>query len=188
MESTTNTGIISFLGAEQGPWKITSMQTLIGAPLPEANCLNIQQGAITPDHDSDAKWVLHGFISNLRYTHRSEKTMLDEHSKPLGRPEYNAAALIPIQKSKEWWNLAQDERRRIFEEDSKHIQQSAEFLTFIARQLHHSKDLGEGFDFLTWFEFSSEHTEQFDALCAILRKTEEWQYVTREIDIRLLKQ
>ncbi|MBU6341777.1 MAG: chlorite dismutase family protein [Bacteroidetes bacterium] len=187
MESTTNTGIISFFGAEQGPWKIASMQTLIGAPLPEANCLNIQQSAITPDQNSDAKWILRGFISNLRYTHRSEKTMLDAHSKPLGRAAYHAAALIPIQKSKECWNLAQDERRRIFEEDSKHIQQSAEYLQYISRQLHHSRDLGEAFDFLTWFEFAPEHTEKFDALCAILRKTEEWQYVTREIDIRLLK-
>lgn len=108
-------------------------------------------------------------------------------SRGLGRPEFNHSALIPIKKSDEWWALAQDERRRIFEEDSHHIRTSAKYLPFISRQLHHCKDLGEEFDFLTWFEFSLEHTYKFDELCEILRKTEEWKYVTREIDIRLKK-
>jgi hypothetical protein len=31
------------------------------------------------------------------------------------------AARIPIRKTGEWWSLAQDERRAIFEERSKHV-------------------------------------------------------------------
>ena len=41
------------------------------------------------------------------------------------------------------------------------------------------------FDFLTWFEFAPEDTIHFDQLLIELRKTEEWNYVDREIDIRL---
>ena len=130
-------------------------------------------------------WVLKGFISNLRYTSRNEKTDLDQKSRGLNRPEFNHAALIPIKKSEEWWLLAQDERRKIFEENSHHIGVSAKYLSLISRQLYHCRDLGEEFDFLTWFEFASEYDYKFDELCDILRKTDEWKYVVREIDIRL---
>jgi hypothetical protein len=55
----------------------------------------------------------------------------------------------------------------------------------VARRLHHSRDLGEPFDFLTWFEFAPSDEAQFDELIAMLRATEEWAYIDREIDIRL---
>ena len=47
--------------------------------------------------------------------------------------------------------------------------------------------LGEPFDFLTWFEFAPEHTDVFDELLVKLRASEEWKYVEREVDIRLIK-
>jgi hypothetical protein len=53
--------------------------------------------------------------------------------------------------------------------------------------LHHSHDLGEPFDFLTWFEYAPEAAEAFEQLTRTLRDTEEWQYVEREIDIRLMR-
>ena len=55
----------------------------------------------------------------------------------------------------------------------------------IARRLHHGRDLGEPFDFLTWFEFAPEHASAFEELVDRLRETEEWAYAEREIDIRL---
>jgi hypothetical protein len=55
----------------------------------------------------------------------------------------------------------------------------------VARKLHHSRDLGEPFDFLTWFEFSPRDEAAFDALLARLRSTEEWRYVEREVEVRL---
>ena len=58
------------------------------------------------------------------------------------------------------------------------------YLPAIARRLHHARDLGEPFDFLTWFEYAPEHADAFEALVAELRASEEWRYVEREVDIR----
>jgi hypothetical protein len=60
------------------------------------------------------------------------------------------------------------------------------YLPAIARRLHHSRELGEPFDFLTWFEYAPEHAELFEELVQLLRQTEEWQYVEREVDVRLV--
>jgi hypothetical protein len=80
--------------------------------------------------------------------------------------------------------MAQDERRAVYEERSRHTTIGLEYLPRIARRLHHSRDLGEPFDFLTWFEFAPEHEVVFDELLARLRDSEEWTYVDRDIDIR----
>ena len=95
--------------------------------------------------------------------------------------------LIPIRKTEAWWALAQDERRAIFEEQSRHIGVGLEYLPAVARRLHHSRDLGEAFDFLTWFEYAPEHSASFEELVRRLRDTEEWRYVDREVDIRLTR-
>ena len=58
-------------------------------------------------------------------------------------------------------------------------------MTAIARRLHHARDLGEPFDFLTWFEFAPEHEAAFDDLLGELRASPEWTYVEREVDIRV---
>ena len=44
----------------------------------------------------------------------------------------------------------------------------------------------EPFDFLTWFEYSPSDETAFNRLLAELRASVEWQYVDREIDIRLV--
>jgi len=51
--------------------------------------------------------------------------------------------------------LAQDERRAIFEERSHHISIVLKYLPAIARGLHHCRDLSEPepFDFLTLSEY-----------------------------------
>ncbi|MFX6201819.1 chlorite dismutase family protein, partial [Acinetobacter baumannii] len=79
----------------------------------------------------------------------------------LGRPEARCAALIPIRKNPAWWALAQDERRAILEEQSHHIAIGLEYLPPIARRLYHARELGQPFDFLTWFEYAPEHAEAF---------------------------
>ena len=63
------------------------------------------------------------------------------------------------------------------------------YLPAIARRLHHCRDIGgnEPFDFITWFEFAPADTAAFDELVAALRASPEWQYVDREIDIRLVQ-
>jgi len=105
------------------------------------------------------------------------------------KAEATCAALIPIHKTPAWWGLTQDERRGIFEEGSKHIQTGLRYLPAIARRLHHCRDLGENepFDFLTWFEYAPSDAAAFDELVAALRASEEWTYVDREIDIRIVR-
>ena len=107
----------------------------------------------------------------------------------LGGPDSTCAALIPIRKTPAWWALAQDERRRIFEESSKHVRIGLKYLPAVARRLHHCRDLGEGepFDFLTWFEYARRDAPAFDELVAELRASEEWRWVEREVDIRVVR-
>ncbi len=87
-----------------------------------------------------------------------------------------------------WWALAQDERRAIFEETSRHTQIGLAYLPAVARQLYHCRDLGEPFDFVTWFEFAPEDEAAFDDLLVRLRATPEWTYIDREVDIRLARE
>jgi chlorite dismutase len=129
--------------------------------------------------------VLRGTAGHYRYVERAEQTNLVTVQAPLGRGQATRAALIPIRKSDAWWELAQDERRAIFETASHHIAASLPYLPAIARRLYHSRDLGEPFDFLTWFEYAPEDAALFEHLVASLRLTEEWTFVDREIDIRL---
>lgn len=60
-----------------------------------------------------------------------------------------------------------------------------EYLPAVARKLFHSRDLGEPFDFLTWFEFAADDAAAFEHMVGRLRATREWTYVEREVDIRL---
>ena len=85
-------------------------------------------------------------------------------------------------------HLTQEERRNIFEKKSHHIGEAVKYLPSVARQLYHSRDIGEPFDFLTWFEYAPRHSEEFEELVRTLRQTEEWLHVDREIDIRLMRE
>jgi chlorite dismutase len=176
--------ITSFVGGMAGSWTILSCTAMAGQPIVNAKKLNIMTGEFD---NNNCNWILKGFKSNLRYTTKQEEEILDLNPSILGKPENNFAALIPIKKSEEWWLLAQDERRKILEEKSHHIEIGSRYLSPISRSLYHSRDIGEEFDFLTWFEFSENHIEKFNELAELLRKTEEWKYVIREVDIRLRK-
>ena len=176
----------AFIGGDHGPWRVVRITAARGPGIEAVHALNAvnEPFAALP---AGARWVLRGFTSNVRYATRDETARLKAAQPSLDRPEASCAALIPIRKNAGWWNLAQDERRRIFEETSRHTAIGLEYLPAIARRLHHSRDLGEPFDFLTWFEFAPENTAAFDDLVARLRATEEWNYVEREVDIRLVR-
>jgi chlorite dismutase len=128
-----------------------------------------------------------GVVSNARYVTRDERNQLETRQPSLGRTEATCAALIPLKKSTAWWSLAQDERRDILETRSRHISQGLLYLPAIARRLLHCRDLGEPFDFLTWFEFAPGDQHAFDDLLRFLRASEEWRYVERECEIRLVR-
>ena len=174
---------VTFAAGGDGEWRIDRIAPVVGATLPQADRLTAHPR--TASDVSGAVWTLRGTAGHQRYVERAENERLVAVQAPLRRPEATCAALIPIRKSDAWWDLAQDERRTIFESVSQHISASLQYLPAIARRLYHSRDLGEPFDFLTWFEFAPEHAPLFDELVGRLRATPEWTYVEREVDIRL---
>lgn len=177
--------IFDFIGGNTGEWKVRQMQVLKGTALETVTYLKKNPGSL--EQSKEGIWTLKGIVSNLRYTEKAEKEKLVAIQEDLGRPLATHAAFIPLRKLDEWWNLAQDERRKIMEESSKHTQTGLKYLPAIARKLFHSRDIGEAFDFLTWFEYAPAEEKAFKELLYTLRKTEEWNYVDREIDIRLLR-
>ena len=178
--------MFSFIGGSDGPWRVERVLAVKGESLPKPTRVRIDSG-LTPDSSADAIWTLRGVTSNQRYTTSTENKSLAAVQPALNRPEATCAALIPIRKTAEWWALSQDERRLIFEEQSKHIEIGMRYLPAIARKLHHSRDLGEPFDFLTWFEFAPTHAAEFDELLHALRTSPEWKFVDREVDLRLVR-
>lgn len=184
-----STRLFSFIGGDTGLWRVVAMETIVGEPLPAARRLEIASGAEIPS-DPQAAWILRGITSNERYVVGEERSQLVAKQLSLGRREATCAALIPIQKKVAWWALTQDERQSIFEMQSHHAKIGLQHFPTLARRLHHCRDLSESepFDFITWFEYAPSDEAAFNTLLAALRATEEWMYVEREVDIRLVRE
>lgn len=150
---------VSFVGGASGPWHVLRVQPVIGPGLPS--------------------------VARLRYTTAAEAEALRASAPDLGRPEADRAALIPLSKSAEWWRMAQDERRAVIEDKSQHIALGLKHVAAVARRLHHGREIGAEFDFLAWFEYPAAAAEDFESLVAQLRASAEWDWVEREVDIRL---
>jgi hypothetical protein len=180
---TTNT--VDFIGGDIGGWKVINMNSVCGLPLATVEYIDILPNLTSNLHKG--VWTLTGFTSNIRYAEKEEREKLIAVQSDLGRPLATCAALIPIRKTESWWAMAQDERRKIFEDKSHHTETGLKYLPAIARKLYHCRDIGQPFDFLTWFEYAPDDSDKFEELVKALRKTEEWKYVDREMDIRLLK-
>lgn len=181
MDNLATLPITRFTAGDTGGWRIRSISAVAGAGLAPAPALAIGSDVTASGH---APWVLCGTASHLRYTTAMERGLLQAKQEGLGRPASSRAALIPIRKSPEWWALAQDERRAVYDAGS-HLPIGMDYLPGVARKLYHSRDLGEEFDFLTWFEFAPEVERAFDHMLDRLRGCAEWAYVDREVDIRL---
>lgn len=177
--------MVHFRAGAAGRWRIERVDPVVGETLHAAERLDVVEGE--PAGGLPPAWTLTGHTSNERYVERSERTALVAAQEPLGRPAATCAALIPVRKSAAWWELPQDERRSILEEQSRHIAVGLEYLPAVSRRLHHARDLGGPFDFLTWFEFAPSDAGRFDDLVARLRATPEWAYVDREVDVRLAR-
>ena len=174
---------IVFSGGADGAWKVTHQTALKGNGI--AAVARLGKGS---QPLAGATWVLSGVTSNLRYTNAAEKRVLDATPSVLGRPAATRAALIPIAKSAAWWAMAQDERRAVLEDKSRHIAIGSDYLSAVSRQLVHCRDQPDAvFDFLTWFEFAPADEGRFDELLARLRATPEWGFVEREVELRLEK-
>src|SRR5262245_10580081 len=178
---------VVFVGGSSGRWSIERLETVAGSSLALAPRLEVIEGPGAARPAGDAVWLLRGVTSNERYVTGDEHRELAARQEPLGRAGAARSALIPVRKSEACWGLAQGGRGRVFDESSHHIATGLEYLPAVARRLHHGRDLGEPFDFLTWFEFAPEHAAAFEELVLRLRETEEWTYVEREIDLRLAR-
>ncbi|MCZ8318830.1 MAG: chlorite dismutase family protein [Silanimonas sp.] len=186
MVGVVNPHRVAFIGGDEGPWRITAQTTFRGEALPSADRLAWSRTATR--HAAGKAWSLVGFSSNLRYASRVDVADLRRAELRLPRREATFAALIPIRKSQAWWRMAQDEREQIFRRDSQHSAIGQAHAGHIARKLFHARDLGGPFDFLTWFEFEPEAAGRFDALLSSLRATPEWEYVDREVELRLIRE
>jgi hypothetical protein len=176
--------LVSFTAGDNGHWNIDKVSPVVGESLSPAARLDVIEGADSHTFGQPV-WRLIGATSNTRYSTHAEVDAMKSRQEGLNRPSATRAALIPVRKSEKWWSMAQDERRAIFEEQSRHIAIGLEYLPGVARRLHHSREFGEPFDFLTWFEYAPEHSDAFERLVERLRATPEWQFVDREVDIRL---
>lgn len=179
------TNTFDFIGGDRGEWKVISMATVCGEPIETVAYLDILPNVKATL--TKGVWTLTGFTSNVRYAEKAEREKLVAVQSDLGRVLATCGALIPIRKTETWWSMAQDERRKIFEAKSHHTATGLNYLPAIARRLYHCRDIGQPFDFLTWFEYAPGDSDNFEELVQTLRQTEEWNYVDREIDIRLIK-
>lgn len=183
-----NPRLYTFIGGHTGAWAVIKNNVVIGDPLPEVEQVEILNASV-PQWPEGAAWMLRGVTSNERYVTRMEKSQLVAEQIALGRPEATHSALIPIRKSAAWWALTQDERRAIFEDRSHHVKTGLKYLPAIARRLHHCRDLStdEAFDFVTLFDYAEADSQAFEDMLAELRATEEWKFVVREVDLRLVR-
>jgi hypothetical protein len=108
-----------------------------------------------------------------------------------GRVQKNAI-IIPMSKSKEWWDKQPLDRQTYFYphadaagvEVKGHARAAEPGIGTIYRKLYYNPD-GHGrekeWDFVTYFECADEHLETFDRICSALRdvrQNPEWRYVT----------
>jgi len=183
-----NSRLFSFVGGETGSWSVISVKAVVGETLPTVARVDIVNDVL--QHlPVGAAWCLHGVTSNERYVTRGEKDQLVAQQAALGRADARYGAIIPIRKNAAWWGLTQDERRAIFAERARHVTIGMKYLPAIARKLHHCRDVSqnEPFDFITLFDYAQAHTQAFEDMVAELRASEEWKFVDREVDIRLMR-
>jgi len=183
-----NPRLFTFVGGKTGGWSVVSTTAVVGENLHAVDRVEIVNGSVDVLYEGGV-WVLRGVTSNARYITRDEKESLVRKQAALGRPSANQSALIPIRKNAAWSDLTQDERRAIFEEQSRHVAVGLKYLPAIARRLHHCRDLGDAkpFDFLTLFDYANSDEPAFDEMLGIMRGSEEWKYVDREVDIRMIR-
>jgi len=179
--------LFNYVGGGSGSWRITQIGIHSGLPLKPATHLDISNGRLD-QAPVGAAWMFHGIVSNTRYVTSENRDSQDSRPPSFYGSEATCAALIPIRKSAAWWNLARNERREIVESRTRHVATGLKFLPWIARRLQYSRNPGEPFDFVTWFEYSPRDARIFDDLAGALRSSEEWRYVEREIDIRLVRE
>ena len=73
------------------------MNAYRGSGLEAVDYIEASHGDI--QHSVDAKWILQGLTSNVRYANSAEVAALKARQPVLNRPEATCAALIPVKKA-----------------------------------------------------------------------------------------
>jgi hypothetical protein len=137
-----------------------------------------------------------GLTQHLHYTNAIQRQELEARSRAEVEPSPETiAVLIPIGKSRLWWQLAQDQRQAHFHPGDNYQGHTAIGLRYVDRvfrKLYHSRYLNSptSYDFLTYFEFNSVYKNDFNILLNELRdpgRNPEWAYVELEYEIWMTK-
>lgn len=123
--------------------------------------------------------VMHGLTKKPNYVPGFPDQMKTDLKTPSEAGENPYAIVIPIRKSAEWWELAQEKRTALMQE---HTAATLPFLKTVKRKLYHSGGFGD-VDFITYFETSS--LEGFHGLVLSLQNVKEFSY-TRQFGNPLL--
>ena len=182
----SETSLIHYVGGTSGSWCVESTETFSGPELKPVTHLEIIGGRIGRAPQGTA-WILPAIVSSTRYITREEPRSMAAMKSRFPQDGTPSAALVLIRKSAEWWDLAGEERRDIIEARSRQVDARLRTLPAIARRFTLHRDGSDAFDFLTWFEFDAQDSAVIDDLASAIRATDEWNYVEREIEIRLSK-
>lgn len=183
----SDTSMMHYVGGSTGSWRVDQIKTFSGPELASVTHLEIVGGHMDRVPQG-ATWVLPGVVSSTRYIAREEPRRLEPSNAFTSEARTPSAALVLIRKSEEWWNLAGETRQDIIEARSRQIDARLRRRQPFARRLTLQRDASHAFDFLTWFEFDAKDATLIDELSRAIRATDEWNYVEREIEIRLSKQ
>ncbi len=174
----------SFIAGDRGSWEVVSMRTTIGASLESAPFLDVRNEYVMK-LPVDFRWLLRGVSSKSKGLRPSDGEVMIPRPQ-LGRKGACCAAFMPVKRSRDWWSLTDGERREICGR-SRDADLRGNPTGMVASRFHHSRELGEPFDFLMWFEYSPGDAALIDEVIASIRESEEWRYVEREADVRLVR-
>jgi len=171
-------------------FRIELVRSIVGTPIVSLEAgqalLRIESTQGAPPGLGD----LLGVTQHAQYQSSTEASELATRARPAPG---SVSVIIPISKSAEWWALGHAERAKLFRSEGArgHIHVGRPHIEQIHRKLYHARYLPNArWDFITYFEFEAAHTDQFRALLAGLRDTQqnpEWAFVEREAEIWLEK-
>jgi hypothetical protein len=177
------------LESPRATYTVTNVVTVSGAPLglsADGQLFRFEASSAPPQHVTG----LTGVAQHLGYTEQPLREALVAASRTELRS--GSAVLIPITKSKGWWDLAQDQRLELLRSKATgagHFEIGQRYSHLIYRRLLHARYVPHSqWDFLTYFEFPSDLESAFRELLAELRdpvKNPEWCFVERESEVWL---
>lgn len=163
------------------------VDAVIGAAQPEPGWLLVRTESEQPV-ESSLPLVYFGQTRPVQYTPADGPASPDHAIGPFASGA--KAVIIPIRKSEAWWALPEADRRAHFAESAGHTHVGLPYIGHIHRRLYHSRGVGQGYDFVTYFEFAPEDADYFRQLLAGLRdrnRNPEWRYVEAEWEIWMTK-